>query len=426
MVLISGIFYLLPLTFYNSLYNDYAIYYKSIHVDAILGIAVGYATWLFACKPWRSRYKTIQFALSLSFLVLVKSSGIVFAGILLASTFLYLFIYERNALRKKHIYCLGLPLILYILWQICLNTYATTDSVGYAVSDVINFQFAKEFMAALMTKSIMLPRTAELAKYCTFGTIALWLISLYFILWRLCREQVKEKRMTKWAFVTLVIQLIVFIFGLYGLCVGPFKSTLLSYGRYISTILTAFFVYWCFQFIHEFDAVAKGIRADGKKWAILIVLDFMVLVIFYPLYRPMAISYPQSALRDADKIEHIVNSHVGYSGNGAYDNAVMIVDKAYDSYSPDLHLYLQRRLYFDMIDEKIQINQKLYFDEEIVIQKEQDGELLLVTENGWPECDYVFWVNYVDDANKFVDLYKVISIENNVLCLQQIASQDVN
>lgn len=424
--LIAVVLYLLPLTFYNSLYNDHAIYYKSLHVDSILGITVGYATWLFSRKPWQDWYKTIQCILVLSFLTILKSSGIVFVGIILCSLVIYLFIYEKDIFKKVNLYCFSFPLMLYVAWKVCLYRYAVQNTVEYAISDIVNFKFIKEFLITLATESIMVPRNTKLMIFCTFGTLILWLVSLYIILWNIVGKQRKNSVIKKWAFITLWVEIFTFVIGIYGLCVGPFGSTLLSYGRYICTTLTALLVYWVYECANGFDTVTTCVRHMKKKWICVIALECIVIVFFYPLYQPMGISYPQSALQDADAIERIVNSYVKYDTNQLFDKAVMIVDKEYDSYSPDLHIYLQRRLYFDLIDEKIQINNQMYFSDEVVSSSQNIDDQLITVENDWSMCDYVFWIHYVDDDNKIIEVYQVTGIEGKKVKLHRLAVENVN
>lgn len=425
--IMAFVLYLIPLTFYNSLYNDHAIYYKSIHVDPILGIAVGCAMFLLINKPWKSRFEILQFALILSFLAIVKTSGIAFVAVLLVSMFLYLWVFERNMLRQRWLYCLSLPILFYGIWKLCLNIYSTSDSVNYAIGDVIDFSYIKEFSYALGTKSIMQPRITELAVYCTFATIVLWFIIVFVVVWLFVRKRLKDDaNIVKWSFVTLIVQMVVFVVGLYGLCVGPFQANLLSYGRYICTVLTACLVLLAYYLIYEFKIIVGCVVGRGKIGAIALVMLLLIGGFFYPLYRPAGISYPQIALRDADKIEKIINASITYSGEGAYDKAIMVVDKAYDSFSPDLHIYLQRRLYFNLIDEKIQINAKLYMDEEINSQKTDDENYVFSAENDMIVYDWVIWVRYISDNEKTVEIYQVDSVDEEHIYLHKVAGQKVS
>lgn len=429
------VMYLLPLTFFNSIYNDYAIYYKSLHVDAILALTVGYAAWLLVQKPWKCIFDTITYSLSLAFLVLLKSSGIAFAMILIVSMLLYIFVYERQELKKRHIWAgVCLPLVVYIIWSACLKLFTASDSVGYSITDILNFSFMREFLSAMATKSILQPRNAGLSVYCTFLSCMLWLLTITVLSWLIVKKRMGEKeKILKWAFATLMVSLIIFIIGLYGLCVGPFHSRLLSYARYICTALAAFLCFIVMNFVYEFP-VLKGCvflyvkGTMGKKiLGIVFALDLLVLGIFFPLYRPSEIQYPKTALNDADKIESVISEVFVKKETAGWNRAVMIVDKGYDSYSPDLHLYLHRRLYFDLIDEGIQISGTLYFDDDIVNESDtKDGKVFSISaEKTWAECDYVCWVHYVDDSSKTINLYEVVSRDSNNICLHQVRQCEI-
>lgn len=93
---VSVTVFLLPLMYYNNLFHDYTIYYKSIHVDAALGIFVAYATWLLGKKGWKQTGDALCFSLSLTVIVLLKSSGIMFMAIIGLGAFFYVVIRDQK------------------------------------------------------------------------------------------------------------------------------------------------------------------------------------------------------------------------------------------------------------------------------------------------------------------------------------------
>lgn len=420
--IISIIMYLLPLTFYNSIYNDWSIYYKSLHVDAILGLTLCYVTWILQKKPWKSLISMTQFSLGLTILVLIKSSGIVFAIILTVSMLFYLNFVEKMIF-KKRLFWIVLPFVAYVSWRVCLTIYGVEETVAYSIKEILAPEGIKEFCRILLSHSILQPRNTHLAAVCTFSSLLMGILFIYFVWWLTVRYSIAEKRIAVWIFVTMIIQIVVFIIGLYGLYVGAFQSNMLSCPRYLCTILTAFFTFWFYNFIYEFGTFRLGLLR--RKIGLIVLL--LSIAVFYPLYRPLEIQYPQLALRDADKIETIIISSEDVYSKEKFSTAALIVDSEYNSFSPDLHLYLWRRLYFDLLDENIQVK-GFYFDTDIKKIQESKNELKIknVEKSLWKEYDYVIWLHYVDDSEKNVEMYQVISANENIVYLQRVNAQKVN
>lgn len=431
--IIIGILYLTPLTFYNAIFSDYAVYYNSLHIDALVGITTGYSVWLFTQMPWKSIFHTINFSLCLTFLVLLKSSGIVFVGILLIIILFYLLKYNKIVL-KRYYFGIGLafPLAMYILWRVCLLFWGASDTIEYAIGDIFRFEYVKEFFSLLVSTSILQPRNAALTKYCTFISILLWMALLCTSWYCIVKKQRNQTiKIIKWGFGILLVQMIIFIAGLYGLCVGPFGSSTPSYPRYICTILTAI---WCF-FIMNFVYTIKTFTANTKRrdtfckiFYIVFGISVLILIYFYPLYLPGRIYYSRTALNDADHIDRIISDALGAnSSSSTPKKATLIIDRAYNSSSPDLSLYLHRRLYFNLIDENIYLNYVRVFDNEIASET-TDSDMKIVSlfpEQKWVDCDYVYQIYYINDSFKRMEIYNVKAIDGNMIYLQSMGSKNI-
>lgn len=422
--IITMVLYWVPLVFYNAVYNDLTIYYKSIHVDPILGITVGYGTWLLAQKPWSSIFNVIRFSLCCSFVVLIKSSGIAFVVIWLLSTILYLFIYERDMLKKQYIWIgVALPLAIYLIWKGCLDFYDVTDMFNYSVADILNVSFMKEFVLALMSQVILYPGSGKYSAYCTFTSIVSWLLILFLTWWFIIRGRIEEKgRMLKWVLTTLIIQIIVFVIGLYGLCVGPlFDSSLPSYPRYICTTLTAFLSFFVLNFSYEVDIFISGITKTGKKaLSVLFIFEFLFGLCFSPFYLPSKIN-PDIGVIDADEIELIVCRYPVLEGEKNGNKVALIVDGTYTAW-----WYLCRRLYFNLIDEGFILN-NVYFEDDIVNEASKDnGKTLTISEGkGWDNYKYIYWVHGVPDSLKELETFRVVAINGRDISLQKIEQQNI-
>lgn len=419
--IVAVILYLVPLTFYNNLYNDHAIYYMSLHVDPILGITVGFTTWLALQNPWTKLSSMIQFSLSLIFLTLLKSSGIVFSLILIIFTIVFIYKYDKDSLKRKYIWICSIgPLVFYSIWKVCLSFFKTADSVGYSMSDIFSSKYIISFLKALLFDCILIPKNAALSKYCTFATCLLWLISIAVLVYVIkSRADKGQSKLLKFGMILMSIETLIFIIGLYGLYAGPFKGNTYSFGRYLGTILTSWLCFLVFIIFDNFSLVQ--LQKETAKFKIFLAFSFfveaMVIITIYPFYKPGSIQYPQIALQDADKTDTILGTSVNNEGKSS-KNAILVIDPEYDSFSPDLHVYFHRRLYFDMIDHGINLSQWV-FANNVVYDSEK--KTLKVTGNyEKTKINYVYWVHYKSDSLKYVEMFQVVDDKADVLSLKQV------
>lgn len=413
--IIISVFYFYPLAFFNTLSNDCSIFYRSIHVDPILGITAGYGTWLLIQKPWKNKFQMLNFSFCLSFLVLIKLPGIIFSGILIISIILFVFFYEKNILRKWYVWIgLSLPLIIYATWEISLKIFITSDS-NFSKINIFDLSFIKEFLLALLSQSIVRPRVESMPSFYTFVSIMLWLISLFIVWWLIIRNEASlHKKLIKWAFATIMAQIIMFVIALYGLCVKTYNSQIPSLPRYLCTALVALLSFYIMIFISEFDTFFKSVKAltnhRGKRLLVpIIICDILLGVIFLPLHCPENFSYNEP-LRDANNIKKIVQKISSPEKESSQPcQAILIVDKSYNTISHDNWWYLLRRLYFNFIDENVIVSDCIYTEDlNSKIIKKTEEYLTLSPEIGWGDYfSYVYWIHCLGKAEKTITIYKV-------------------
>lgn len=421
--------YAVPLLCYNGKISDLAIYYRSLFVDPILGIAVGYGTWLLVHKPWSSINKMINFSLCSSLVVLIKSSGIAFVGVWIISIFFYLCIYEKQIFKRWYIWAGTIfPFAIWLIWKVCCDIFATKDMFDYSVADIFNLSYMKVFLTALATKNIIWPRLEILSPYCTFLSVMLWMILSSVTWWLIVRKQLVEKsKQIKWAFITLIIQVVVFTLGLYGLCVGPlFQSSMPSYARYISTAVTAFGVFMFMNLVYEFNALLKCFerlrhRKQEMKLGILFILEVVIGALCYPsciLRNYIA----NRGVEDGARVEKIVADYPVEENEYGFVKSVLLVDNKYTLWWP-----LCRRLYFDLIDDDI-LCDGVYFEEDIIneINSENVKILTLPEGRGWDNYAYIYRIHGADDdPARTVETFEVVKIDDRDIWVQRIEEQKI-
>ena len=112
--------------------GDYAYFYESLFIDAVLGAVIGYSLFLSTQEPFHNYLSAYSFAVSLIAIVLLKDSGILFSIMILTNAFILNFT-RKNIKRKMYLFLLGIVCLTYFSWQILLNKFMVKNPVGLKV-----------------------------------------------------------------------------------------------------------------------------------------------------------------------------------------------------------------------------------------------------------------------------------------------------
>lgn len=394
---------LLPLMFYNNLFNDHAIYYKSLHIDAVLGLFIAYATWLLGRKSWEKMENAVCFSLSLTMIILLKSSGILFAAIIGTAAFFNVVLKDKKYI-KRILWVVMFPFAAYLEWSLFLKIKSIGLTTEYSVADIFLKEHMGKFLELLSHRELIyLPQTEKIAGLSTFWGI---FIILCILMTAICF--IVRKPYHTFVNGVMIVQVIVFTAGLYGLYAGAFHGTELSYARYICTALTAFLCFLA-MFLGGHAVLIKKELTDGKRKAFFIGIPILLLLALFPKMRPQGIAYPLQALRDADEAEILINS-TQEMNPADRETILLVMDEAYNSFSPDLYLYFWRRLYFDFLDENKKVEKCIFtakYIDKIEKREENNIEMQLLEGCDTEDFDYIYKVHYIDDDNKEGELFRV-------------------
>lgn len=408
---VTGIItFLLPLMYYNNIFNDHAIYYKSLHIDAALGIFVAYATWVLSRKGWRESAGAICFSLSLTTVVLLKSSGIVFAAIIGISALLYIAVRDKKYI-KRMTGILIIPAAAYLEWRVLLKIRRVELTVAdYSVKDIFSKKYLGKFAELLCGRELIYqPQMEDIGRLSTC-------LGLFIIL---CILTIAACLIIKRPYISyingvMIFQVVIFIAGVYGLFAGPFNGMELSYARYMGTAFTAFQCYLAMLLFSNEWFHKKG-------YFLLLAIPLFLLALLFPRIKPQSISYPLPALQDADKFEALINNS-GMTDTTGRERMLLLIDEEYNSFSPDLYLYFWRRLYFDLIDENKKV-EVCKFTDEYVERVEENGEeavMHLLETCKTEDFDYIYKVNYTNETEKKGEFFKVKNRTGNAYSLEFI------
>ncbi|SCH45616.1 Uncharacterised protein [uncultured Clostridium sp.] len=439
------VMYMLPLFFFNTKNNDYAIFYQSLYIDPIVGLSAGYITWLVMSGDWNKKITILKYALCTSFLCIIKSSGIVFVIITHMVVLLYFIKFKRvkkDFFNLLNICGMALPIILWELWNVLIKIYGIKKELNYNLGMFLDITFLKEFCNALLFKPIFKPWFYKIANYFTFASCMMLLaLIVLFVHKVLQKTQYIEEALLNYTSHSLIIQVIVYVIGLYGLCVGTFGGRLNSYARYISTVceMIAVFSVCCMVYYHE--AFAQYIKKiwnennDGKpKIEVMICIGTGIALVLISPVRPVnnyRNTYPDYIVKDGQAVAEIFSTIRNSDNPDSWATVALLYDEpnwesdSWVSWSKQWYGHLLNNLNYESITYNTQIKQKHYYTSQMT-KRDVKGEILLELTDGdeWQQdIEYIVWLhgNYVETPIYAWELYKIEKIDEKKVEMQMMS-----
>ena len=231
------IVYLLPLTFYNSNYDN-GNFYKSLFIDPILGLLAAYLIYLVFDKCHLSIEKIVQFALGLFVIILLKDTGIMFAiiallGMTISAT-------KEKQIKRKTLKTLTILIISilvpYLSWQCLLKSFGIHNHIEIQIGNMANSVNAlKQFINNIGARTVLISNFYELDPYYTaLSFIIITYVVLIVII--ICSRR-KDRPSRIISTLALFLSNLIFIMGLFILFINGFQGQFDSYQRYVGTIL---------------------------------------------------------------------------------------------------------------------------------------------------------------------------------------------
>ncbi len=413
-----------PMIFYNN-GLDWGFYYKSLYVDSILGLAIGYNFYLLTKNPYKNKFNLINYLLSIALVYLLKENGIIFCLIsIFVSIVTEILYYKNKDYRKIKNYKLIVIPIIFLLflmfsWSLSLRTYDKAGSVSsvFTPSKMTQLitkptdeqkRIIKDDLYTSYTRSMVGSSIIEINKYLTYINIILFYVLTAIVIIILS----SKKQRLKYLFpsVGIIGSSFAYWFALIFLYALKYGDVL-CFERYNNTTLLAIFMFLGLVIIENV------LKHDKKFMKLAIVL--VSIIVFIP-FRSIGDStllqgndysydYNKKILNETMKDEKKILSKVKPSKDG-----VNIFFATYEDF-PIMH----HRLYNLLIDNNIKI--KNYFGSVNNYQDKEEFVKYLLKEN----YDYVFVYNYDDKMKTFLEsafdttikeetLYEIIG-ENKII-----------
>lgn len=439
---LAAILWIVPLFFYNTSTNDSAIFYNSLYVDPVLGIAAGCLVWLFLQAPWETMSKWIQFTLYACFVILIKSSGVAFVFVTMLLTSIYLALFQKK-FKKKCSIGIGVifPFFLYLIWQLEMKYFGIKDTIDYKLSSMIDLSFIKTFLAALVKESLLTSYITCFSKYYTFIVLFLLLSIIMVFLLRLqikesgydCCKRGTDKSLIKYSYTMIWIICAVYVIGLYALCVGSWNSQLFSFKRYICTILEMLICFITCNVLYDFNKIKDIFKHNGKyklAGSVLIICVTMIFPIPVNTIKATYSVFPNYVYKDYENLYNtLINAEI--SSKEKWSRIILVVDEKepYVFWIKSFYKYMKDHLSYSLIPFDIQISHNIYYTSQFTTISDGDNVVCNLAEaNVWNSSDYILWChgNYPDNPILKWELYRVESIEADEMILTLLLEESRN
>lgn len=396
--------FLVPLTCYNG-NADCATYYRSLYIDAMLGILFGASiVYAFAAKlgDW---FDWLRFSMVVVCLCLMKDSGLLL-GILAIAIFLVLQLQAvRHAPPPEEGRASALPpatgrrvwlsagitagavALYYGSWKCRIALAGISSSHEDNLLARLTQGFGAEqqavlaaFGKALVQWWIVPPNFSLFPVYTAVGFLALF-CGVGALFYAIVQKEWRRRFLT--VFCAMLGANVLYLIGLLGLYLYSFAMTELpSFARYTCTILLADAVFAALMAAY---IVSHALYTSAKA----VLSTFLCLVVCMSFcfsyqkestfggYDPYA-AIAQSAICTEDLLD------VTYA-DGARVNVLMA--QTADGY---LEHPLQHRIYFDLIDDNIRVDAFMYSEEDSVADSKARCEALCATLRASYDYLYVY------------------------------------
>lgn len=378
-----------PLMFYNTIFNDSTIWFKSIHVDPVLGILVGCGLFLIYDAFWESSIGTATFTLLLCVIVLMKSSGIALAILMASSVLLLSRISKIEIGRMKQVLVVAAPVLIWASWKFVRVFFAVSTSAEFRIENIFVFEYLKVFLKAVFTDAVVYFNNVNTGIPAGFiGSVVL----LLFLCTAVYLLQEKQNKKRFWFVVMLWGGLAVFfLFGLFIIYCGTMKAGYAgtpSYPRYICTMLTALWIGIVLISIKSFQL--HRIKVLKKMEIGYLFISLVLCICLFPHTPPIGITYPNKVYPEADRYAQEIRQDVPEG------NVLLIVDDHYNELSADLYFYLQRRMYYDLLDCDIQMCSISFLESSVSMDS---GSITVPEDERVKNITYIALVQCENDVN---------------------------
>ena len=173
---------------------DFAYYYESLYVDAPAGLLCGYLCWLAMDGCYKDRFSATAFAIALAALTLTKDFGILYGGLCVLGSMVYL----RRAARAKNLtpalYRAGAAVLAlgasYLSWQLLLRAYHVVN-YNTVTATIPTMQALFASLSYLLSSSITVPLSLASVTV-SLGAVLLLFLLLYALFVYRSREALRQ------------------------------------------------------------------------------------------------------------------------------------------------------------------------------------------------------------------------------------------
>ena len=336
--LFTVVVFLVPTFCYNSGF-DYANFYYSLFVDPIIGITLAYFLYKVFDSGEDDKLFMGFFILSTCVLTILKSSGIAMSVIAIIGCFFVQkkSIGTRNALKGMFI-AMVINLGCWGVWQAICTQYVAKNPVSFGLQQSINFPFFKTFVKELVDRPVIRwIHTSDIQ----VGHSFLIIFVIFLIAGVIITMTIEKTKQMKFCYVysVLLVEILVFIIGLYITCTSGFNYSTPSFPRYTCTVLSSQVIFVAMVLL---NLSIKNVNKN--RYQRVYVLMILALFLVFPIRNPIEYNRGKEIIKDADKQADDLIMKLENSGVEETENVFLVCEGR----GGEVVLY-HHRIYFSTI-----------------------------------------------------------------------------
>lgn len=409
------IIYLIPTLCYNSSF-DSANFYYSLFVDPILGITIGYMIFLISQGINNDTFSLVKFIFTLTTVILLKESGISFALIGLAGAILSDIFVKNKVQWLKMLSVFVACLSTWGIWKGLCHHFNVHNPTNFDINAILDLSFVKEFVLeavrAPVVNSNYLPEN-----FTSF--IFIYLLLTMVIVGAILIVQKGKQYNYASSFLILHVSNAFFIVGIYIVYVGAFNKRILSFPRYVCTVLMALIVFLWLFVTKEYKEMC--LQSSVRK--ILFSLILIAFFIIFPYHSANEYESGKIVVQTANQHAKLLLEEISKIEKPERHKIFLICD-GYNQYT-----LLHHRMYYELAGTGYQIEN--FVDYTVLGDAERDNEAVLLAQEEFlrylkeKACEYVY-VATTDDIFKtqFGELFDQDVAEDTLWKFSENSGQD--
>lgn len=326
--------------------GDYGYFYRSLFIDPVLGIAIGYTFYLSVNKPFDSRFNLWKFCSAIGILILLKDSGAAFAIIIFLNALILQLLSDRKAEKKQtksRWMQYGLVLFIFCVcffgWKMLIAHYNIVNHLS--MSTLPNLSFIEALIEQLLTIPAVHLNFANIGVSLQLSILAVIVILTIGTIVLTCKYRDISIAENSTTLLLMFLSFIIFWLGMCSIFVDSFPSL----ARYSSTLIFCLATYFALRIIPILIEKCTFDTCSWKKSFAILCVSFSVIYLAVPFFQTWSAQNDFSDIKkNAKSLSNVLLAQLPEEDKVDRVNVYLLLSKEYFEGSQ-----LHHRVFYDLL-----------------------------------------------------------------------------